>query len=76
MKSFVILAAASPRCFGRTHKVRFNNHCDSGTPMLTQWSNALSRGEDYTVNGPLNSAIAYLDNERRMQLQRLGMHSD
>ncbi|KAJ7093407.1 Glp-like protein [Mycena belliarum] len=42
------------------HTVIFDNRCGRGTPMLIQGPNVLSTGGAYTSNGPLNSAIAYL----------------
>ncbi|KAF8998259.1 hypothetical protein BDQ17DRAFT_1283448 [Cyathus striatus] len=42
------------------HIVTFDNRCGYGTPRLIQGSNILSNGEQYTSNGPINSAIAYL----------------
>ncbi|KAF8883279.1 hypothetical protein BD779DRAFT_1540448 [Infundibulicybe gibba] len=43
-----------------THTVRFDNRCGRGTPQLIQGPNVLSTGADFTSNGPLISAIAYL----------------
>ncbi|KAF8911696.1 glycopeptide [Gymnopilus junonius] len=43
-----------------THTVHFTNLCGFGTPTLIQGSNVLSTGADYTSNGPLISAIAYV----------------
>ncbi|KAF5355023.1 hypothetical protein D9756_005601 [Leucocoprinus leucothites] len=45
-----------------SHRVHFENRCKSGTPKLIQGPNVLSSGKDFTSNGPLASAIAYLDN--------------
>ncbi|PPR00154.1 hypothetical protein CVT24_005055 [Panaeolus cyanescens] len=42
------------------HTVHFTNNCGFGTPMLIQNGNVLSTGGDYTSNGPLTAAIAYL----------------
>ncbi|KAJ3484699.1 hypothetical protein NLI96_g5444 [Meripilus lineatus] len=42
------------------HIVRFQNKCGHGTPQLIQGPNVLSTGRDYVSNGPLTSAIAYL----------------
>ncbi|KAG8758782.1 hypothetical protein FRC12_009927 [Ceratobasidium sp. 428] len=44
-----------------THTVRFKNHCGRGTPKLVHEGKVLSTGGSYTHNGPLISAIAYLD---------------
>ncbi|KAF8624951.1 hypothetical protein AX15_005628 [Amanita polypyramis BW_CC] len=43
-----------------THTVHFNNRCGFGTPTLIRGGNVLSTGGDYVSNGPLVSAIAYL----------------
>ncbi|KAF8976387.1 Glp-like protein, partial [Cyathus striatus] len=43
-----------------THTVHFDNRCGFGTPTLIQGPNVLSTGGDYTRNGPLTAAIAYL----------------
>ncbi|KAJ7290608.1 glycopeptide [Mycena rebaudengoi] len=43
-----------------THTVHFTNACGRGTPTLVQGPNVLSRGGDFTINGPLIGAIAYL----------------
>ncbi|KAF8976386.1 hypothetical protein BDQ17DRAFT_1339664, partial [Cyathus striatus] len=43
-----------------THTVHFINKCGFGTPTLIQGPNVLSTGDDYTSNGPLTAAIAYL----------------
>jgi len=54
----VLFATASVRA--ETHIIRFDNQCGYGTPQLIQGGNVLSTGEDYTSNGPFESAIAYL----------------
>ncbi|KAF8726212.1 hypothetical protein AX14_007924 [Amanita brunnescens Koide BX004] len=43
-----------------SHTVHFVNNCGRGTPTLVQNGNILSTGGDYVSNGPLISAIAYL----------------
>ncbi|KAJ7586774.1 glycopeptide [Mycena floridula] len=43
-----------------THTIVFDNRCGHGTPMLIQGPNVLSTGGAYTHNGPITSAIAYL----------------
>ncbi|KAJ6471599.1 hypothetical protein C8R47DRAFT_1222128 [Mycena vitilis] len=43
-----------------THTVSFVDNCGFGTPTLIQGENVLSTGAPYTTNGPLISAIAYL----------------
>ncbi|KAJ6468552.1 Glp-like protein [Mycena vitilis] len=58
--TLALLAVAAGNVAAETHTVTFNNNCHTGTPMLIQGTNVLSTGGAYTVNGPLNSAIAYL----------------
>ncbi|KAF8872448.1 hypothetical protein CPB84DRAFT_1737614 [Gymnopilus junonius] len=43
-----------------THTVHFTNLCGFGTPTLIRGPNVLSTGGDFTINGPLTGAIAYL----------------
>ncbi|KJA28797.1 hypothetical protein HYPSUDRAFT_619789 [Hypholoma sublateritium FD-334 SS-4] len=57
--SFVLVAAAIG-VQAETHTVHFQNNCGFGTPTLIQGPNVLSTGGDFTSNGPLLSAIAYL----------------
>jgi len=66
-QSFVDLALllstallATHGALAESHTVSFNNKCGFGTPMLIQGPNTLSTGASYTSNGPLSSAIAYL----------------
>ncbi|QRV77413.1 hypothetical protein RhiJN_05428 [Ceratobasidium sp. AG-Ba] len=57
------LATITIAAFGvaaETHTVTFTNKCGRGTPMLIQGGRVLSTGSSYTSNGPLTSAIAYL----------------
>ncbi|THH09793.1 hypothetical protein EW145_g1751 [Phellinidium pouzarii] len=56
--STVLLAVIGAHA--ETHEVTFTNNCGSGTPMLIQGPNVLSTGGTYVSNGPLISAIAYL----------------
>ncbi|KAM5544760.1 hypothetical protein V8D89_001658 [Ganoderma adspersum] len=56
----VALAAFVGTAVGESHTVHFDNHCGFGTPTLIQGGNVLSTGGDYTSNGPLTAAIAYL----------------
>ncbi|KAJ7101881.1 glycopeptide [Mycena epipterygia] len=58
--AFALLAVAVSTTSAETHTVIFNNNCGHGTPMLIQGPNVLSTGGAYTINGPLSSAIAYL----------------
>ncbi|KJA28799.1 hypothetical protein HYPSUDRAFT_154879 [Hypholoma sublateritium FD-334 SS-4] len=55
-----VLAAVAIGVQAETHTVTFTNKCGHGTPTLIQGPNVLSTGADYTSNGPLISAIAYL----------------
>ncbi|PPR06363.1 hypothetical protein CVT24_002476 [Panaeolus cyanescens] len=43
-----------------THTVHFTNNCGQGTPTLLQNGNVLSTGSDFTVDGLLNNAVAFL----------------
>ncbi|KAI5115141.1 hypothetical protein M0805_008175 [Coniferiporia weirii] len=56
--STVLLAVIGARA--ESHEVVFTNKCGYGTPMLIQGPNVLSTGQSVTINGPLISAIAYL----------------
>nr|VWO99925.1 N/A [Ganoderma boninense] len=56
----VALAAFVGTVAGESHTVHFDNRCGYGTPTLIQGGNVLSTGGDYTSNGPLTAAIAYL----------------
>ncbi|KAF9486085.1 Glp-like protein [Pholiota conissans] len=60
--TFALLLAVSITRYVRaeTHTVHFSNNCGFGTPTLIQGPNILSQGNDVTFNGPLFSAIAYL----------------
>ncbi|KAF8959258.1 glycopeptide [Flammula alnicola] len=57
--AFVFLAGVLG-AHAESHTVHFDNRCGRGTPTLIQGPNVLSSGADYTSNGPLISAIAYL----------------
>ncbi|KAF7372015.1 Glycopeptide [Mycena venus] len=49
------------RVRAETHTVYLNNKCGCGTsPMLIRGGQVLSSGANFTINGPLSSAIAYL----------------
>ncbi|PPR00151.1 hypothetical protein CVT24_005052 [Panaeolus cyanescens] len=54
------LALVVAQANAETHTVHFTNNCGFGTPTLIQGPNVLSTGGDFTSNGPLVSAIAYL----------------
>ncbi|PIL32317.1 hypothetical protein GSI_05563 [Ganoderma sinense ZZ0214-1] len=58
--AFVALAGLVSAVVGETHTVHFDNRCGHGTPKLVQGGKVLSSGEDFTIHGPLVSAIAYL----------------
>ncbi|KAJ6559461.1 hypothetical protein DFH09DRAFT_921626 [Mycena vulgaris] len=60
LMSLSLLAAAIGSVSAETHTVHFDNRCGFGTPNLIQGPNVLSTGGDFTINGPLISAIAYL----------------
>ncbi|GJE97618.1 glycopeptide [Phanerochaete sordida] len=42
------------------HTVHFVNQCGLGTPILQQNGQTLSTGADYTSNGSLSNAVAFL----------------
>ncbi|KAK0442520.1 Glp-like protein [Desarmillaria tabescens] len=46
-----------------SHTVKMVNNCGTGTPTLSQNFNVLSTGADYTVTGPFESAIAWLETD-------------
>ncbi|KAJ7082774.1 hypothetical protein C8R44DRAFT_753649 [Mycena epipterygia] len=54
------LAVAVSSVRAESHTVTFTNNCGFGTPTLIQNGNVLSTGGDFTSNGPLIGAIAYL----------------
>jgi len=56
----VSLVAAVVVVSAETHTIEFTNNCGFGTPTLVQNGNILSTGMTITVNGPIISAIAYL----------------
>ncbi|KAF8190810.1 glycopeptide [Pholiota molesta] len=59
--AFVIgLAAIAVGVNAESHTVHFTNNCGFGTPTLIQGGTVLSTGGDFTSNGPLTAAIAYL----------------
>ncbi|KAF5347066.1 hypothetical protein D9758_011654 [Tetrapyrgos nigripes] len=57
---FAATAALVASVRAETHTVIFDNRCGFGTPTLIQGPNVLSTGGAFTINGPLISAIAYL----------------
>ncbi|KAF9478126.1 hypothetical protein BDN70DRAFT_922134 [Pholiota conissans] len=62
LNAFVLTALAFT-VFGvnaESHTVHFTNNCGFGTPTLIQGGRVLSTGGDFTSNGPLTAAIAYL----------------
>ncbi|KAK7461292.1 hypothetical protein VKT23_008471 [Stygiomarasmius scandens] len=60
LSSFVVSATFIAAVYAETHTVVFDNRCGFGTPTLIQGPNVLSTGQSFTINGPLISAIAYL----------------
>ncbi|KAF5309381.1 hypothetical protein D9619_012482 [Psilocybe cf. subviscida] len=58
--TIAILSVAIAGAMAETHTVHFDNRCGFGTPTLIQGGNVLSTGGDFTSNGPLTAAIAYL----------------
>ncbi|KAJ6598552.1 hypothetical protein B0H10DRAFT_2179079 [Mycena sp. CBHHK59/15] len=60
LASVAVLTFALTNVRAETHTVHFANNCGFGTPTLISGPNVLSTGGDYTIQGPLISAIAYL----------------
>ncbi|KAI1792176.1 hypothetical protein LXA43DRAFT_364350 [Ganoderma leucocontextum] len=58
--TILALAALVGSVVGETHTVHFDNRCGFGSPVLIAGGKVLSTGGDYTSNGPLTAAIAYL----------------
>ncbi|KAI0819949.1 glycopeptide [Trametes gibbosa] len=58
--SVVVAVCVSTHVSAEGHLVRFLNRCGSGTPTLVQGGRTLSTGGDFVSNGPINSALAYL----------------
>ncbi|KAL0061202.1 hypothetical protein AAF712_011961 [Marasmius tenuissimus] len=58
--TLAVLAAAAGTVMGERHTVNMINRCGRGTPQLIRGPKVLSTGGSYTENGPLTSAIAYL----------------
>ncbi|KAF8991293.1 glycopeptide [Cyathus striatus] len=58
--TFFAIATAIVVARAETHTVHFDNLCGFGTPTLVQNGHILSTGGDYTTNGPIVAAIAYL----------------
>ncbi|PFH47378.1 hypothetical protein AMATHDRAFT_6819 [Amanita thiersii Skay4041] len=56
LASLVLIASVN----AEKHTVHFENKCGRGTPMLIQAGKVLSKGEDFTINGRFEAAIAYL----------------
>ncbi|KAH9485788.1 hypothetical protein JR316_0002703 [Psilocybe cubensis] len=56
----VLLAMLVAGAHAESHTVHFTNRCGHGTPTLIQGGRVLSTGGDFTSNGPLVAAIAYL----------------
>ncbi|KLO11422.1 glycopeptide [Schizopora paradoxa] len=56
----VIVAAVIAIAEAESHTVTFTNNCGFGTPTLIQSENILSTGDDFTSNGPLIGASAFL----------------
>ncbi|KAF5309383.1 hypothetical protein D9619_012484 [Psilocybe cf. subviscida] len=57
---FALVTLSVVGAIAETHSVVFVNKCGRGTPMLIQGSQMLSTGAEFTSNGPLTNAIAYL----------------
>ncbi|PPQ91258.1 hypothetical protein CVT25_006375 [Psilocybe cyanescens] len=57
----VFLAMLVAGAHAESHTVHFTNRCGRGTPTLIQGGRVLSTGGDFTSNGPLTGAIAYVN---------------
>ncbi|KAJ6568643.1 glycopeptide [Mycena capillaripes] len=57
---FALLSIAVTSVTAEKHIVTFSNNCGHGTVSFSIRANVLSTGAAYTINGPLISAIAYL----------------
>ncbi|THU85359.1 Glp-like protein [Dendrothele bispora CBS 962.96] len=58
---FATVGALVASAHAESHTVIFDNRCKFGTPTLIQGPNVLGTGNGpFNFNGPLNSAIAYL----------------
>ncbi|KAJ3709796.1 glycopeptide [Lentinula raphanica] len=60
-KLAALFAAVATLAAAETHTVVFDNRCGTGTPLLKVNGATLSTGGSVTIDGPLRSAIAYLD---------------
>ncbi|KAF8171022.1 hypothetical protein K438DRAFT_1773429 [Mycena galopus ATCC 62051] len=59
--ALAVIAVAAGQALAESHTVTFSNNCGYGTPTLIgEGGVVLSTGGAYTINGPLNGAIAYL----------------
>jgi len=56
----VVLAIFAVYVRAESHTVKFQNNCGKGTPVLLAAGTFLANGSDYTSNGPIQSAISYL----------------
>ncbi|TDL18843.1 hypothetical protein BD410DRAFT_752831 [Rickenella mellea] len=59
-KTLLLLVAAVVAVNAEQHTIHFDNRCGHGTPTLIVGGQIVSTGNDFTKNGPIISAIAYL----------------
>ncbi|KAF8574862.1 glycopeptide [Ramaria rubella] len=59
-KTSVAVAMCIVIVVAENHTVTFTNKCGRGTPLLKANGQTLSTGGSFTINGPLVSAIAFL----------------
>ncbi|KAF8574861.1 glycopeptide, partial [Ramaria rubella] len=59
-KTSVAVAMCIVIVVAENHTVTFTNKCDRGTPILKANGQTLSTGGNFTIDGPLVAAIAFL----------------
>ncbi|TDL15342.1 hypothetical protein BD410DRAFT_796493 [Rickenella mellea] len=59
-KTLLLLVAVVAAVNAEQHTVHFDNRCGNGTSTLIVGGQIVSSGKDFTQNGPIVSAIAYL----------------
>ncbi|KAH7903687.1 glycopeptide [Hygrophoropsis aurantiaca] len=58
--ALLIISAVLHGVHAESHTITFTNDCGFGTPTLVENGNILSTGGAYTSDGPIVSAVAYL----------------
>ncbi|KAJ6468507.1 hypothetical protein C8R47DRAFT_1223308 [Mycena vitilis] len=74
--TFALLAVAVGNVAAESHTVTFTNNCGYGTPTLIQGASVLSTGGAYTIGGPLNAAIAYLQTGKWLVVRSCGFNGE